>query len=183
MAHTSIVIKDNFLPPEEFEFLRGITEKPGFPWMLNPHSDEEGDNNPQFIHVMFENVYGSIHVSQSFEYLVPIINRLNVYNIIFAKLNLTTRLSKNDERRGKYHQDMPLEVLPKTYGNVVHTAVYYLNTNNGRTEFANGDYAESIANRLVTFPCGLHHRAVRHDEGDYHRIIFNINYVPLAEGA
>lgn len=180
MARASAHIIDNFLSSDEVENLKTIVDQPGFSWMLCPHSDEEGDSNPQFIHVLYENSHGSFYSSQCAYYLDAFIKRLPIFNIIHAKINLTTRLSEEDNTLGLFHTDVPLEVLHPNYGDVVKTAVYYLNSNNGGTEieFEDGtEFVDSVANRVVIFPSSTNHRAVRHTKGDYHRIIFNINYI------
>ena len=56
------------------------------------------------------------------------------------------------------------------------TAVFYINTNNGYTEFENGVRVNSVANRVCIFDSNLRHRGTTHTEGDNQRIVVNFNY-------
>ena len=56
------------------------------------------------------------------------------------------------------------------------TAVFYINTNNGYTEFEDGTRSESIANRMVTFPANLKHRGTTCSD-EKTRIVINFNYI------
>ena len=53
---------------------------------------------------------------------------------------------------------------------------YYINTNNGGTEFANGDFAKSVANRAVIVDGNIEHQTVGQTDADV-RLIININYM------
>ena len=56
------------------------------------------------------------------------------------------------------------------------TSVFYINDNNGYTEFRNGDRIESVANRAIIFDNNLEHRGVSHTLPDHYRIVVNFNY-------
>ena len=56
------------------------------------------------------------------------------------------------------------------------TAIFYINTNNGYTEFKNGVIVNSVSNRVCIFDSNLEHRGVTHTEGDNQRIVINFNY-------
>ena len=55
------------------------------------------------------------------------------------------------------------------------TSVFYMNTNNGYTEFEDGTKVESIANRMVTFPANLKHRGASCTD-EKRRVNINFNY-------
>ena len=55
------------------------------------------------------------------------------------------------------------------------TAIYYVNTNNGYTEFEDGSRVESIENRLVTFPSYMKHTGTTCTD-QKRRIVINFNY-------
>ena len=55
------------------------------------------------------------------------------------------------------------------------TAIFYLNTNNGKTLFKNNKQIDSIENRVVIFPSNLEHTGTTHTDKDF-RIVLNINY-------
>ena len=55
------------------------------------------------------------------------------------------------------------------------TAILYLNTNNGYTEFKSGDKVKSVSNRVVVFDSNLKHRTVTCTDQKT-RIVINFNY-------
>ena len=54
-------------------------------------------------------------------------------------------------------------------------SIFYLNTNDGYTEFEDGTKIESIANRLVTFPANLKHTGTTCTNIPF-RAVINFNY-------
>ena len=56
------------------------------------------------------------------------------------------------------------------------TAVFYINTNDGYTEFESGVRVSSVANRVCIFDSNLKHRGTTHSEGENQRIVVNFNY-------
>ena len=56
------------------------------------------------------------------------------------------------------------------------TAIFYLNTNNGFTEFKDGDIINSVRNRLIMFPANTSHRAVGQSDVNQ-RIVLNFNFI------
>ena len=72
----------------------------------------------------------------------------------------TTEITRN-----KFHRDFP---------NIT-TAVYYINTNNGWTEFENGDKVESVANRIVIFDSNTMHTGTTCTDEKV-RVLINFNY-------
>ena len=57
----------------------------------------------------------------------------------------------------------------------INVALFYINTNNGYTEFEDGTIINSKRNRLVLFPCKLKHRSTTTTD-TRERINININY-------
>ena len=55
------------------------------------------------------------------------------------------------------------------------TAIFYVNSNNGYTEFEDGTKVESIENRFVTFPSHLQHTGTTCTD-QKRRIVINFNY-------
>ena len=56
------------------------------------------------------------------------------------------------------------------------TAIFYLNTNNGATEFKDGDRIDCVRNRLIIFPTTTPHRAIGQTDVSQ-RIVFNFNFI------
>ena len=55
------------------------------------------------------------------------------------------------------------------------TIVYYINTNNGYTEFENGVRVESVSNRACIFDSNLKHTGVT-CTNEKRRVMINFNY-------
>ena len=55
------------------------------------------------------------------------------------------------------------------------TAVFYINTNNGWTEFKKGGKVKSVANRIVIFDSKLEHSGVTCTD-ENKRVVMNFNY-------
>ena len=86
--------------------------------------------------------------------------------------SLYNLLVKNDTVKfSDYHVD-----LKDVKSDIMTTAIFYLNTNNGATEFKSGEGVDSIKNRLVVFPKNTYHRAVNQTDTDK-RIVLNFNYI------
>ena len=55
------------------------------------------------------------------------------------------------------------------------TGIYYVNGNDGYTEFETGDKVKSVANRFVKFPSDIKHRGVSQVDTKV-RCVLNLNY-------
>ena len=55
------------------------------------------------------------------------------------------------------------------------TSIYYVNSNDGYTEFKDGTIIESVENRLVIFPSDMRHTGTTCTNAK-NRIVVNINY-------
>ena len=91
---------------------------------------------------------------------------LKVKKEIFRiKINLTMRTEKLFNH--VYHIDLP---------NKCTTAIFYVNSNNGKTIFKQGDEVDSVANRMVVFNSDLEHAATSHTD-EKTRVVINFNYL------
>lgn len=163
-----ILIEDNFLENSEFLQLKEIFFSNEFPWYfqnskVNSHEDLDSIINYQFTHVFFGRNY--IESSSLIHVVKPLIQKINPKSIVRIKSNLTTR---NDvvERHGGFHTDLDFKCK---------TSIYYLNTTNGFTEFADGKKVDCIENRLITFDSDLYHTANTCTDQKV-RIVVNLNY-------
>lgn len=160
-----IEIRDNFLPKEEFLKIQKIFFSDVFPWYFNNYkidsNNEEGLNNYQFTHAFYVDYKIK---SDAFKYLENLLKELKVKSIIKLKANL---LPKTDFIiKSEFHTDVNFDCL---------TSILYINTNNGYTEFENGQTVESVENRLVTFSSDIKHLGTTCTDNKT-RIILNINY-------
>ena len=115
----------------------------------------------QYTHIFFNN--NKIN-SNHFYLIEPFLSLLNIKSIVRIKLNLTTK--ENIIRKFDLHTDVPFDC---------NTAIFYLNTNNGKTIFEIGKEIESFENRIVVFPSNLKHTGTTHTDTNY-RMVLNLNY-------
>ena len=155
-------IIDNFLPKEEFLKIKNYLMGPYFEWYYNPfvdYTDQLFDifdlDNYQFIH----------NFTESDIILIPLLKKLNIKEVIRIKSNLSPRTEKIIKR--KFHIDVDVENTQ--------TSIFYINTNDGWTEFEDGTKVESIENRLVTFDSNLRHRGTSCTNSKI-RVVINLNY-------
>ena len=177
-------IEDNFLEPRKFNALQNVMLGDNFPWFYNStvvHKDEISDKF-QFIHGFYiHNVSQSSHttsapqavISTEFETLKPILEIINPISLWRIKANLLTRTSSINEQT--FHIDIDDFRIFSENLNHWRTAIFYVNTNNGYTEFEDGVKVESVANRLVSFPTQLKHRGTSCTD-EKTRVVINFNY-------
>ena len=161
MADKTVI--DNFLDHGDFEAMKILfTDNPYFSWFYQNGKEYENDDFFQFTHIFYNNHNPN---SQHYQALQPFLDKLQVNALIRIKANLTGR--EESIRLGKFHVDSLFKC---------NTAVWYLNTNNGKTVFEDGDEVESVANRMVIFPSKQKHTATTHTD-EKTRIVINFNYL------
>ena len=160
---SGVTIIDDFLPPDQHGEMLEVLLGADFPWYYNPTVVLHGqpDGNYQFTHTVVRDFDGER--SWAYPLIEPILERLGHPKLIRAKLNLGPRDTQN--REAGFHVD---------YTNVT-TAVFYVNTTNGSTKFADGTIVESIANRLVEFDSNIPHTGVSQTDEQV-RCVLNLNY-------
>jgi hypothetical protein len=164
-------IHDNFLPEEEFLALQNVMLSEYFPWYYTdtilkeyyPGDSTSFDYNFLFSHVFYFNGNtSSSHMSA----LAPLINKINPFSLLRIKANLYPRTDEIVQHG--WHID---------FQNVkFRTAVFYLNTNNGKTIFKEGLEVESVENRLVEFDTDLYHCSTSCTDAKI-RANINLNYI------
>jgi len=121
----------------------------------------------QMVHMFYNHPF---HISDQFNIVNPIVQKINPIVMYRAKLNLNPSTEKIIEHG--YHQDYQ----PEEYGKIFTSAVYYLNNNNGYTRFRDGTKVESVENRLVTFPTTMYHTGSSCTDSK-NRLVLNLVYV------
>jgi len=179
---SDLTILDNFIDNNKYQCVRSSVEDQKFTWykhgiLYNKKSNSDtgfffdGDEkyNMQFVNVLFDKDTRR----QELKYFIPIISKLNInsQNLLRFKVNLTLNWGK--QVFSGYHIDI-IEDSP-TPDYIIMTAVYYINTNNGFTQFKDGDKVNSVANRIVIFPGDRYHAGVTCDDEAY-RLVANINW-------
>jgi hypothetical protein len=157
----NIKIIDNFLDKENFNFLNNQFLNNEFPWYFQNGIVSKNDGSFQYTHLFFDN--NKIN-SNFFNLIEPFLSLLKVKSLVKAKLNLTTR--EKVFKKFNLHTDVPFDC---------NTAVFYLNTNNGKTIFENAEEVKSVENRIIVFSSQLKHTGTTHTDTPY-RIVLNLNY-------
>lgn len=148
-----IKITDNALDLKYFDLISSTVKSTFFPWYYKTESTQKGENlaetaesyyGYQFTHMLY---FNQIPMSEHFENLmIPVLEVLNCFSLVRMSVNFMPPMSEN--KLQGFHTDSPT---------LCKSAVLYLNTNNGKTVFENGDEIESVANRLIVFDSNLRH--------------------------
>jgi len=158
-------VYDNFLSKEELQNLKeNILENVYFPWYCSTYKVSPGDGIVQFYHMFYENF--NIN-SQYYKSLQTIINKINPSAIRRIKANLTYR--EKAFKNFDFHTDFPSNFENQK------TGIFYMNTNNGKTVFENGEKIDSVENRMVIFSANLKHTGTTHTDTSI-RCVINFNW-------
>jgi len=157
-----IEIIDNFLPEEEFKTIQSFMMGGEFRWFYSKGRSTRDDGLFLMIHMFFQPEVGSN--SEHLNMWNTFMEQVGAKKCMRIKANLTFKTPTIEP--GPYHQDFP----------DMKTAVFYINTNDGYTEFENGVRVSSVANRVCIFDSNLQHRGTTHTEGGNQRIVVNFNY-------
>ena len=167
-------IEDNFLKQEEFDKIQKLMGQPSpLPWFYADRIVFEDDDKFQFIHAFYDN---HMPMSPFANELDSIINIIQPFSIVKVRAKLLTRTPEIVET--SFHVDIP---LPEEKLSQWTTSIFYLNTNNGYTEFQDGRIementkVKSVANRMVSFPANLRHRGTS-CTNERKRVVINFNY-------
>ena len=174
----NVQIQDNFLPDDQFNKLHdailNIGTAPGninFSWGVQDILPPDQYNNDPIYNVQLNRaLYSPVVNDPQLEIVSPILQRIKANLLLRVKVNLAFRTDKIVVHG--YHCDIP----SKKVRDIATTSVYYLNDNNGYTEFDTGDRVESVANRLLTFPANTMHSGSTCTDAMY-RSVINFNYV------
>jgi len=177
-------IEDNFLKQEDFDKLqkfimkdirhqKGLMQASPFPWFYNDTIDYLDDVDKfQFIHAFYDNYRP---ISPFMSELDSILEIIQPFSIGKIKANLLTRTPKIVEN--KFHVDLP---MPEEKLKQWTTSIFYVNTNDGYTEFQDGRKVESVANRMLTFPANLRHRGTS-CTNENTRVVINYDYFKIKD--
>ena len=153
---------DNFLPANEFNFIRETIADVSFYWGFIPKSVT--GEKPQLVHLFCDSIMGFTS-GQAQSIMAPLVNKLQPSAVLKAKANLQWQ-------RDTIIED-PLHV--DFTGVQATTSILYMNTCNGYTHFEDGSKVHSVANRIVTFPTQTLHAGANCTD-DIARVVINFNY-------
>ena len=164
-------IVDNFLSEHEFNEIEFMMMGHAFEWYYSDGQNYEHEDDLFMFNHLFhkpgtkfgDQYIGSAKNSCHYHLIEPCLKKFGSKDVRRIKANLTPRQS--DPVCSGFHID---------YSNIT-TAIYYLNTNNGYTEFGTGEKVESVANRAVIFDSNLEHQGVGCTD-QKRRVVINFNY-------
>ena len=157
----SITVTDHFLPQHQFDMLHDTFTRNNFPWFRSDGINDPNDGKVQFIHIFYRNkTTNSNHI----DVINPILELIDPAALIRIKANLLPRADSIIKHGFHTDQDFKCKV-----------GIFYVNTNNGFTEFSDGTKIHSVANRFVSFDSHLLHTGTScTDAAD--RIVINFTY-------
>jgi hypothetical protein len=159
-------IIDNFLSEEEYKIIKKSLLG-DFPWYYLDCKVEQDDVDDKYNYQLIHMFYNNFTIQSSYwELIKPIINRLNPATIVRIKANLNP--NTDNYHQFNFHTDTSIKFKGKT-------AVYYINTNNGKTIFKDGTTIDSIANRIVIFDNNIEHTNTTCTDQKV-RCVLNLNY-------
>jgi|TARA_B100000085_G_scaffold266360_1_gene274963 phage anti-repressor protein len=172
-----IQVIDNFLDQESFLEIKKEIFSDDFPWYFSDVKSYEENNweedelyNCQHVHTFF--AVRTRERSGWYSLLIPILKRLKARDIIRIKVNSTPKT----ERVIKHNFHVDIDDAKEFGYPSSTTTVYYLNTNDGYTEFETGERVNSVENRMVIFDSTTRHRSTT-CTNQRRRVVLNFNYI------
>ena len=164
-------VKDNFLSNVHLTQLNELIDSYSFPWFFQKEQIEGIDDGYWFSHVLYD---PSLEKSFFFN---PVFNIFNSYLKYSFLCRCIVDLIPRQETPSisTFHTDFQDDVL-KPDEDKITTAIFYLNTNNGYTEFEGENRIDCVENRLVMFPAKTRHRAIGQTDV-IQRIVLNFNFI------
>jgi len=153
-------IIDNFLDTKDFLKIQELLTSDDFPWYYQKSVTTQNDNDSlfYFTHLIYDN---NRPTSNFFEIVFPILSKMEIKSLIRIKANLYPNVGEVKEN--KNHTDYQFENS---------AAIYYINTNNGKTIIEN-EKIHSIENRLLLFNGNDLHRSTYCTDS---KVRININF-------
>lgn len=167
-------IIDNVLSKEVFEKIYNEFSGKNFPWFYSnttTYQDSTGVvTDFKFSHIICGYGYQTTFATNI---IYPVFEKLNVAAVRLCRAFLTTYTGQNVNHG--FHSDASVETTGRPVFNYMKTAIYYINTNNGGTLFEDGQFVNSVENRLLIFNSQDRHAAITATDVAA-RIVVNINY-------
>ena len=157
-------------------FIKEFIMESNFPWYYNDYKVYEKDNdkyvdtlnNFQFTHLFYDAHKHNYSVNSPFfgTIIMPLLDIIKPLTILRVKANLTTITDKIIV--SDWHTDLD--------GDKHKTAIYYVNTNNGKTFFKDGFEVDSVENRMVIFDGNMIHAGSSTTDTKT-RCVINLNFI------
>ena len=166
MNNKDYMVVDNFLPKENFLFLKQIIFGNEFPWYYTPNITFKSKISNGKLFYMTHLFYENYKPNSLFYDLIKenLLNFLNIKSLIRVKANFYP--NQNIDYLNEKHADF--EYNHKG-------ALFSLNTNNGGTIMNDDIIIKSVENRIIFFDPSLLHDS-KNCSDEKVRINININY-------
>ena len=165
---SDIKVQDNFLSSSDFKELYELLMSGDFPWFTSTIVFEDilcsEIDNWQLSHI-FTSRQMMMSQSPFINALSGIIEHLDGDDMVRIKANLNPR-TESIVKHG-FHIDQRKDN--------VKASIFYVNSNDGYTEFEDGTRIESVENRLVTLPANMLPTGTTCTNKPF-RILINFNY-------
>ena len=157
---------DNFLPPPYFQDIQSFMMGDNIPWYFNDGVKVIPEPNRfQFTHTFHDlRPRWNGACSPYFDIWDNCLRALECRKLYRIKSNLIPRTF--------FHRKAGWHIDPQEHS---HTAIFYMNTNNGWTEFKKGRRVKFVENRIVIFDSKMVHRGVS-STNKKQRVVVNFNY-------
>ena len=155
-------IYKNFISKKDSNLINKYFLSNSFPWYYIPN---QCDYNKEDTPFLSHNFFKDEQVSSSGMFLIEsIIKKLKIKKLLNVRANLCLK----GDTKCSWHVD-------KFTDNLKHkTAIYYVNTNNGYTEFKNKKI-KCEQNKIIIFNADKKHRSVGQTDTNT-RMVINFNY-------
>ena len=177
---------ENFFDENIFKKYKNLMFHCETPWYLvdyaNPNSEKNDfENQVVFCNALIDS--GRFIHNKANIYLDPIMNTLKKhkpncgFDVLGAKVNLF--IKNNHNVKYGFHYDIGGDNDLIKYGKIIDTydtLIYYLNNNNGGTEFEDGTFVKQKENTALLFKGRVLHQSVGQTDTKY-RINVNINFL------
>ena len=157
-------IKDNFLDQVDLIRLDELINNPHFTWYFWKEQVSGADDGYVFTH----QIYRLDEPKSDLYNPVMEIFKNNFKYVSLCRITVNLLLRQETPSISDFHTDYGSEKIT--------TAIFYLNTNNGYTEFQGGDRIDCVRNRLIMFPATTPHRVIGQTDVSM-RIVFNFNFI------
>ena len=169
---------ENFLDEETFHKLQNFVMAEDFPWYFQNGKVSENLENEEdfrFGHLVYHPCNGIVTNLgyDLYNLIAPIINICDAGAVTRVKLNSDIR--SKEPFYSDYHVDNKWSESQHAW-----TGIYFLNNNNGYTEFETGYKIDSRENTLLLFRSNLKHRGVSQTDIS-RRVVLNINMLLTEE--
>ena len=157
---------DNFLPKDNFNLIKETIFGNNFNWFYHSEINYKGVHSPDMLFYFTHLFYHHNQPSSMFFDLINknLISFLDVKSLIRIKGNLYP--NQHTKKENGFHTD---------YDFSHKGAIFYLNTNNGRTILNDKTKIDSVENRILFFDPSLSHDSENCTDQKV-RVNININY-------